>query len=276
MIYYLNTQIYKYITITMKILYKHECEMLYHCMNRLKQEGVLQEKCCYCGRLDPMAKGKMLFLEGDERKQMEDYLQCDKEYEFEIGLGISTDTDDILGLIEEVNLDTIQLFDYSNVLQTNINSLISKNKQKYHKFSAFQIKKNGARVNLCELSKEHTLDPNDIPSKPCNVHYIQKLNKKKIDSNYFVSIIKKKLKSFYDPKNYYRTKEIIEGWERFGQSLSDSIYNTHNVITYKYKMKVSSGFYIRQFIADLKKMCNFPLIVLNINRTNIFVDGEPL
>lgn len=256
----------------MKILYKRECEMLYHFVNRLKQEGLLEEKCCYCGRLDPMAKGKMLFLENKERKQMEKYLQCDKEYEFEIGIGISTDTDDILGMIKEINLDTINLFDYSNVLQTYINIIASKQEQSYHKFSAFQIKKNGARVNLCELSKNNTLDPHDIPSKPCSVHYIQKLNKKTIDINYFVSIIINKLKSFYDPKNYYRTKEIIEGWERFKQSFSDN--NTSTFITYKYKMKVSSGFYIRQFIADLKKMCNFPLIVLNINRTNIFINDE--
>jgi|TARA_B110000879_G_C11083606_1_gene475907 tRNA U55 pseudouridine synthase TruB len=260
----------------MKILYKQECEMIYHFMKRLKQEGLLQEKCCYCGRLDPMAKGKMLFLEGEERKKMEHYLQCDKEYEFEIGLGISTDTDDILGMIEEVNLDTINLFDYSNVLQTYINIIISKHTQKYHKFSAFQIKKNGSRVNLCELSKQNKLNPSDIPSKECSVHYIQKLNKKIIDSKYFVSNIKKKLKSFNDPKNYYRTKEIIKGWETFGQTLSNNIHNSHNFITYKYKIKVSSGFYIRQFIADLKKMCNFPLIVLNINRTNIFINNEML
>ena len=260
----------------MKIVYKQECEMLYHFMNRLKEEGILQEKYCYCGRLDPMAKGKMLFLEGEERKQMEHYLQCDKEYEFEIGLGISTDTDDILGMIDEVNLDTLNLFDESNILETYINTLVAKQTQSYHKFSAFQVKKDNKRINLCELSKQHKLSTKDIPSKPCHVHYIKKLNKKIIDSKYFVSIIKKKLTSFYDPKNYYRTKEIIKGWETFDQNLSNDIHNSHNVITYKYKIKVSSGYYIRQFIADLKQMCNFPLIVLNINRTNIFIDNEVL
>ena len=42
------------------------------------------------------------------------------------------------------------------------------------------------------------------------------------------------------------------------------------MITYKYKLQVSSGFYIRQFVADLKKSCKFPLIVLNIKRTKIY------
>ena len=41
-------------------------------------------KVCYCGRLDPMARGLVLLLVGDECKKMDDYLSTIKEYEFEI------------------------------------------------------------------------------------------------------------------------------------------------------------------------------------------------
>ena len=68
--------------------------------NKLVSQSLLSKKSCYCGRLDPMARGEMLFLENMECKSMDNYLGSDKIYEFEIILGLSTDTDDILGLLE--------------------------------------------------------------------------------------------------------------------------------------------------------------------------------
>ena len=250
----------------MKIFYKNESEMIYHFIARLKKQGLLQDKFCYCGRLDPMAKGKMLFLEGDECKQMEEYLKSDKEYEFEIGLGISTDTDDILGLIDEINFDTINMFDASNILHEQIKLLSTQTIQKFHRFSAFQIKKNNTRINLCELSKENKLKDEDIPSKSCKIYNITALNKKKVNLKYYLSIIKQKIQNLYDPKNYYRKNKILDTWTQFDTTIYDN--DDLQFITYKYKIKVTSGFYIRQFIADLKKNCNFPLMVLNINRVN--------
>ena len=52
----------------------------------------------YAGRLDPMASGKLLVLIGEECKKREKYDGLDKEYIFEILLGFSTDTGDVLGL----------------------------------------------------------------------------------------------------------------------------------------------------------------------------------
>ena len=253
----------------MKIFYKSESQTLYNFILKLKQKGLLTDKFCYCGRLDPMAKGKMLFLEDDERKQMEDYLTCDKEYEFEICLGISTDTDDILGIINEINFDTLETFDSSSILDEQIKLLSTQTIQKYHRFSAFQIKKDNTRINLCDLSKQNKLKEEDIPSKPCKIYNITKVNKKIVNLKYYLSIIKQKIQDLYDPNNYYRKKEIIDKWTQFDSSISDT--SDIHLITYRYKIKVTSGFYIRQFIADLKKKCNFPLMVLNINRTQIMI-----
>ena len=54
----------------------------------------------FCGRLDPMARGKILLLINDECKKMPLYLNNNKTYQFEICFGFQTDTDDFLGLIE--------------------------------------------------------------------------------------------------------------------------------------------------------------------------------
>lgn len=55
----------------------------------------------YAGRLDPMASGLLLILLGDECKQQEHYHNLDKEYEFEILFGMSSDTADVLGRLTE-------------------------------------------------------------------------------------------------------------------------------------------------------------------------------
>ncbi|MCA9354270.1 MAG: hypothetical protein KC877_01995 [Candidatus Kaiserbacteria bacterium] len=51
----------------------------------------------YAGRLDPMASGKLLVLIGEECKNQEQYHGLDKEYEFSVLLGITSDTHDVLG-----------------------------------------------------------------------------------------------------------------------------------------------------------------------------------
>jgi tRNA U55 pseudouridine synthase TruB len=57
-------------------------------------------KFAYAGRLDPMAEGQLLILVGDTCKERDKYLNLDKEYEFEILLGLKSDTKDLLGLAE--------------------------------------------------------------------------------------------------------------------------------------------------------------------------------
>lgn len=65
---------------------------------RIEHPQYAQEKIAYAGRLDPMAEGEMLLLVGEACKEREKYLGLDKEYEFEVLLGVSSDTHDILGL----------------------------------------------------------------------------------------------------------------------------------------------------------------------------------
>ena len=57
-------------------------------------------KTCACGKLDPMARGITRVLVGKKTKEMEKHLNSNKTYEFYIVPGISTDSDDIMGLID--------------------------------------------------------------------------------------------------------------------------------------------------------------------------------
>ena len=68
-------------------------------------------KYSFAGRLDPMARGQMIVLEGLECKNQDKYCGLDKIYEFEILFGFSTDTYDILGIVENYNFIEPKIFE---------------------------------------------------------------------------------------------------------------------------------------------------------------------
>ena len=102
-------------------------------MDKFKKENNINDKVCYCGRLDPLARGTVLLLVGDECKKMNEYLGTTKEYEFEILFGLSTDTDDPMGLIQNIyNYDEIDT--YVDKIKEYIQTIckIGKFQQNYH------------------------------------------------------------------------------------------------------------------------------------------------
>lgn len=64
---------------------------------RTTQPDLMGVPLSYAGRLDPMASGKLLVLIDEECKNQTTYHGLDKEYEFSVLFGISSDTQDILG-----------------------------------------------------------------------------------------------------------------------------------------------------------------------------------
>ena len=139
---------------------------------------MIQEKACYCGRLDPLARGKMLILEGNECKQMSKYLNNDKTYEFIIVFGMSTDTDDIMGLFKNnplLNNFSLSMHEdiYKNKFQKALQKLQIKEYQKYHKYSSFVLRKNEKRKPLWEWEKNGQLKENEIPSKKIKIYELK-------------------------------------------------------------------------------------------------------
>ena len=65
---------------------------------RKKKKLSLSAKLSYAGRLDPMASGVLLILQGATQTQREKYLSLDKKYRAKILLGFGSDSFDLLGL----------------------------------------------------------------------------------------------------------------------------------------------------------------------------------
>src|SRR3989344_801299 len=58
------------------------------------------QKIGYAGRLDPMARGLMVLLVGEENKKRKEYERILKTYEFEVLFGVATDSYDVLGVVK--------------------------------------------------------------------------------------------------------------------------------------------------------------------------------
>lgn len=214
-----------------------------------------KNKVCFCGRLDPLAYGKVILLLDDECKKKSEYINKDKEYEFEIVIGIQTDTDDFMGIIEVIN------FDYNyKIIKKQILEYLDKfnNKsfqQQFHNYSSKTF--NGKPLwyiskNNMEVKKQiHNVTIYDY-------QYIK--NNKYIFNNW----IDANLDAINNISGDFRQKEIKEAW--INCTMENIILDTIKV-----KIKVSSGFYIRQLVRDISEYIKFPLVVDNINRTNIFL-----
>ena len=215
------------------------------------------QKICYTARLDPMARGVIPILVGEECKKMDLYTNLSKTYEVKVMIGVSTDSDDVLGLITNNSLESTAntSSNTSSSILDNYNSIFKSEKgitlikQKFHYFST---------KALLSRSKNKYED---------HYHNVELYHSKVIDNGAIdfklwvdecISSIDK-----VDKTKEFRQKEIIEQWELLKTKKIDTI----NYITLQ--LHVGSGFFVRQYIHDLSVKINIPLMCYDIHRISI-------
>lgn len=213
------------------------------------------KKICFCGRLDPMARGKMLLLGDEMCKQMDNHQQYDKTYQFEIVFGLQTDTDDFLGKLEQfrhVDNPILLSQDIKKKLEEYPRDIL----QNFHKYSSICI--DGEPL---WLHTKKNKEVKKIPAHNVKIKSLEVLELIETKFEPFLSNIIETIESIND-KHDFRQDEIVSQWINFNNTFD-------KVFSLKVEIKVSSGFYIRQFVRDLSEQINFPLVVNDINRTDI-------
>ncbi len=123
----------------------------------------------YAGRLDPMASGKLLILIGEECKRRNKYDDLDKEYIFEVLLGFTTDTGDVLGIPAAGASAAIDDHDAHEVAR----SMIGTHALPYPSFSSKTV--NGKP--LFQYALDGTLDTIQVPDAQMRVYSMRYLDK---------------------------------------------------------------------------------------------------
>ena len=213
------------------------------------------KKVCFCGRLDPMARGQVLLLLNENCKKMPEHLNKEKIYEFEIILGVSTNSTDFLGEVNYTN--KLNDYNYNDIKQKILDYVYKYNsvefEQEYHCYSS----KRHEGVPLWKMTKDlgvykqlfHTV----------KLHNITFLEEKEYDyikwRNDNINVIKNIKGDFNQEMNIWR-------WNNF-------VKYDKKIKSLKFRIHTSSGFFVRQLVKDISLNVDFPLLTYDINRTNI-------
>ncbi len=232
------------------ILDKKAGETPLECLERFRADNPEYEKVkmTYAGRLDPLATGELLVLAGEECKNKDKYLGLDKEYELTILFGLTTDSLDVLGLIEEQKAGALDFFgnykkkDFEDLLARFVKSF----KQKYPKFSSPAI----------AAGSEEGLPEKEVEIKSIEFGSVGFVSKKYLKD--FV------LEAIYSVKGNFRQNMCWTSWEQTLEKFPDQ-----NLPTLTIKVTCTSGTYMRSLAQNIGKEVGFPALALKIKRTKV-------
>jgi len=183
-------------------------------------------KITFAGRLDPMAEGYIHILWNGDEDEKGRLMALDKQYRVEILLGIKTDTDDVLGLIDFIN-DKVVDFN-----KDELDKYIGPFEYNYPKYSSPHIK--------------DVLKGNDFEYKKQNGHIydIEFLDVETFDNENLKKIVFDKLNQC-NMTGYFRLDNIKECWNNF----FDNNKKDFQVVSVNVKCK--SGTYMRVLAREL-------------------------
>jgi len=229
----------------------------------------------YAGRLDPLAEGKLIILVGDECKKKEEYLGLDKEYVFEVLFGFSTDTYDTLGkIIYSIILTNYRIDNGENELvkkiKQNLKFFKGKIIQKYPMYSSKTVDGKPLFAYAREGSEV------DVPEREIQIYDLRFEGIKSITSKKLLQDITERIKKLGPAnkagtnsrqegsvKKDFRQGEILEKWKE------ELDQNEQKFFIAKFKIKCSSGTYVRTIANDLGQKLDIPALAYSIKRTRI-------
>jgi len=214
------------------------------------------EKIGHAGTLDPLANGVLICLIGkDATKRQSEFMDCDKEYVFDVLFGFETDTYDILGLVKAVS------FYDPAILPQPLHNIVSEIKgdldQPVPPFSA--VKVNGRELYRWYLDGK--INEVQIPVKQVHIDSIEIQNVEMISKEDLHSKIKSLLETV---KAGFRQKMVLESWKKTFESSKQDTF-----VIAKIKATVSKGTYVRAIAHKIGKDLKVGACTLTITRTRV-------
>lgn len=239
----------------MLVAYKQAGETPLECASRYG----LVSPFTYAGRLDPMAEGLLLFLEGEECKERGAYLSLPKTYEYVMIVGVSTDSYDALGYIDVVDppVETISL-------KEQIEHYIGTHLLPYPPYSSKPV--NG--IPLFKYARAGVLDTIQIPIKEFEIYAHFFINQTTIQGKTLANIAIKRIQKVHGD---FRQRESIERWKMFKKMYSNTSFGRVEAIVH-----CSSGTYVRSIVTAIGQLVGCPTFTHTIKRTAVGNFTQPI
>ncbi|OGG41921.1 hypothetical protein A2837_01785 [Candidatus Kaiserbacteria bacterium RIFCSPHIGHO2_01_FULL_46_22] len=215
----------------------------------------------YAGRLDPMASGKLLILIGEECKNQESYHSLDKEYRFEVLLGSTSDTGDILGLVdwkEATNFNQLQLQKLAKSLQGAL-------ALPYPKFSSRTVK--GKPLHIWTL--ENRLGEIEIPTAETTVYKLKLVDLRTVSAEKVYEDALARIELM--PKVEEESKALGRDFRRSDVRVAWQVWLEHHrgelVQIATFDCVASSGTYMRSLAGEIGRRLSTTALAYSIHRT---------
>ena len=214
----------------------------------------------YAGRLDPMASGKLLVLIGEECKQQEKYHALDKKYRFEVMFGSSSDTGDILGLIDWQKTPILETEQIKKVT----NKLLGKVSLPYPSFSSRTVK--GKPLHMWTL--ENRLHEIEIPNSETTIYDLKLIGMRTIPAEKLYQAVLDRINSI--PRVTEKNKELGRDFRRDEVRLSWQnwleYHKGKNIPIATFDCVASSGTYMRSLAEEIAKELGSSGLAYSIHR----------
>ncbi len=224
---------------------------------RISNPELKNQKISYAGRLDPLAHGVLLLVVGEETKQKAAYLSLPKTYEFEIILGLETDSYDVLGYLKETQLKETSV-NVNLFVNRFVNKMVGKYLQSYPPYSSKTVH----GKPLFWWAKNNKLNEIKIPKHTIEIFDFKLLSIGNISVEKFENNITSEIALV---KGEFRQEIILERWKKFFSQKNTEKYLTRIAFC----INCSSGTYIRGLAQQLGKELKCGAIAIDILRTGI-------
>lgn len=209
----------------------------------------------YAGRLDPMAEGVLVVLAGEANKDRGQYLNLDKEYTFDILFGFSTDTYDLLGVLDAAVTRASHKPVRTPLLMEYIAQLPGEQAQKYPPFSSKPLEGQPLFVH----ARKGELNKFELPEHRIEIFSASLVGMRRMTNEELLTEIQDAIGIV---KGDFRQERILRLWEDSLRVLYGISFDIATV-----SVHCSSGTYVRSIAHELGERMGIPSLAMRIVRT---------
>ena len=209
-------------------------------------------KLTYAGRLDPMASGVLLILEGASQAQKEKFLALDKKYKAKILFGFSTDSYDLLGMPKTgkpMVISRVQIL-------RSLDYYKGKVKLPIPGFSSVQHKGS----SLFVLTRQGKILEKDLPNRLMDIKSLKLLSTGQISATALNKKIELGIKKVTGD---FRQEKILKAWNKILKGRKEKYQSIELLIS------CGSGTYIRSIANNIGKRLGMESVLLNLERLSV-------
>ena len=235
------------------LVYKERGETLAMLVKRFRSVQGLSNTVpiTYAGRLDPMAEGIVLLLVGADRYKKDSLLGLEKTYEMEVLFGISTDTQDALGLITGELYTSIE----PTRLKRLVESMCSVVKLPYPSYSSVVV--DGKPLFVHTRAGTRVV----APTKRVTISESILLRTRVVPVEL---IAREAIEDIGRVEGDFRQASIMKQWQAYTQTHHDK-----EVLIATIRVSASSGTYMRSIARLLGEQAGIPALAYRIKRTKL-------